>query len=464
MFSTNLIQNNKFIVKTYNYEVKDSLTLCTDSRSFKQGMAFLGIKGEKFDGGKFLEDILKQGCPFAVIDKETFTEDKIVELAKQYPNSIITLVSDTVGFVQDLAKSRRDEWVSLGGKIIGVTGSNGKTTTKEMIFAFADKVFPGLVLKTKGNLNNHLGVPFTLLELENKHRIAIVEMGTNHPGEIGFLCELAGPHSGIISSVGVAHIEFFGSVQKILEEKAALYRYVRDHSDKESIFLLNALDENLKTLKSFPGLIRLGDDVKYEIKNDLSVEMSWNDSELTFKNSNVEEDYNIQNLIAAFLLVNAVLPGHTLELIGVLNNFEMPKLNRSEWIKDGEKKIFLDAYNANPTSMMTALKSFKNSIDRNNISLDKTLVVIGDMNELGDQSKEQHHNVAKLLNDLGLRRAIFIGRFAQYYKEVFEGDYVRVYGTSAELKSNWKEYYLNHEYFFLKASRSLQLESIIDIR
>lgn len=464
MFSTSLIENNKFVSKTYNFKIKNELKLCSDSRSFKSGMAFLGIKGEKFDGGKFLETILKEGCPYAIIDETTFLETEIIEFSKKYPDTIISTVKDTVAFVQELARARRDEWVSRGGKIIGVTGSNGKTTTKEMIFAFANVVYPEQVLKTKGNLNNHLGVPFTLLDLEDRHKVAIVEMGTNHPGEIEFLCQLAKPHSGIISSVGIAHIEFFGSVKNILEEKAALYRYIRDHSNKESIFLLNALDDNLKTLKTFPGVIRLGDEVKYEIKSDMSVEISWNESELTFKNKNIEEDYNIHNLIAAFLLVNSVLPGHTVQLVNVLNNFEMPKLNRSEWISDAHRKIFLDAYNANPTSMKAALKSFRNSIERNQIPLEKTLVVIGDMNELGDQAKEQHHDVANLLNTLGFKRAIFIGRFAHYYQEVFEGNFVKVYGATTELKKDWQEYYLNHEYFFLKASRSLQLESIIDIR
>ncbi|EQC42889.1 UDP-N-acetylmuramoyl-tripeptide--D-alanyl-D-alanine ligase [Bacteriovorax sp. BSW11_IV] len=464
MFDSKILEDSKYITNTFNPSFKKDLKLCTDSRAFVQGMAFLGIKGEKFDGGKFLEQILEKGCPLAVISNETFQLNSVEEIAKKYPESKIVLVSDTIKFLQEISKKRRDEWVSNGGRIIGITGSNGKTTTKEMLFAFADKIYPGCVLKTKGNLNNHLGVPFTLLDLEDSQKIAIVEMGTNHPGEIQFLCELAGPQSGMISSVGVAHIEFFGTVEKILEEKGALYRYVRDHADKESIFLLNALDKNLKTLPSFPGVIRLGEEVTFTIKDDQSVDLFWNDSEISFKNSNIQEDYNIQNLIAAFLLINACIPGHTFDLIEVLKNFKLPKLNRSEWIFDKNKHIFLDAYNANPTSMMAALRSFKNYLVRNKLDIEKSLIVIGDMNELGDQAEQHHHAVANLLNELGLNKAFFVGRYAHYYADEFRGTFSKVFQTTDELKKEWPLHYANNEYFFLKASRSLQLESIIDIR
>ena len=464
MFRNRLVDElQNEIVEHYNKQPSQELELCSDSRKFESAMAFIAIKGPSFDGAKFIFSVLDKGCPFAIVNKDSLSSEELIKIKSQYTETEFLVVKNTIDFLQKLAVARRDEWVEQGGRIIGITGSNGKTTTKEMIYFLLDSLFPKKVLKTKGNLNNHLGVPFTLLDLKDSQEYAIVEMGTNHPGEIGALCELSKPHHGIITSIGKAHLEFFESIDNILIEKSALFNFVRDNGFEGHQFLLNSLDEKLKQLQAFKGCIDLGRDYSYVLSNGKIV-VSSESGDWTFENQFLKEEYNIQNLVAAALLIDQLFPSRRVELTEAISNFQMPKLNRSEWIIDGNKKIFLDAYNANPTSMEKALDSFAKTLSKEQVAFEDALIVLGDMKELGPDACGLHKELGQFSRKLGFKKALFIGAHGKDYAEGFGFDGAVCCDNVADAKIQWDEQYKTCQYFFLKASRSLQLESILDIK
>jgi UDP-N-acetylmuramoyl-tripeptide--D-alanyl-D-alanine ligase len=463
MLSSKLLNTMKS-VKSIKGAGHDSFELLinTDSRSFKKGETFTALVGENFDGFNYLENVLKTGAR-AVVFKDQKDRETIVEgWVKSYPATSFIAVDDTLGFLQEMATTHIKNWraAKSSRKIIGVTGSNGKTTHKEMIYSLLDKILPGKVLATKGNLNNHIGVPLTIFRLNEAHEVAIIEMGMNHAGEIKVLCDIARPEHGMITNIGAAHIEFLKSMDNIFEEKGTLYRSVLENAHGKGVFVVNADDTYLAKLEKSEGLSTYGEkngDVKISIKNDrISFHMGVQDVLIT--NKNISEHHNLKNLAGTAIFAMNLFPDKIEEIEIAASAYTQPSMNRSQWIGN----IFLDAYNANPSSMRVSLDSFVSIIKNKNISLNDCYFVLGDMNELGDFAREMHKEIAIHVKELGIRNISFLGRYRQFYLEGFP-EPVSEYASKEEFHNEWKKIRTQYKFIFVKASRSLELETLINI-
>ncbi|MDR3062310.1 MAG: UDP-N-acetylmuramoyl-tripeptide--D-alanyl-D-alanine ligase [Dysgonamonadaceae bacterium] len=360
----------------------------TDTRNCSPGSIFFALKGENFDGNHFVEEALAKGCEFAVCDSgDVPAGEKIIRV----DNSLKTL--------QKLANYHRRQ---LKTPVIGITGTNGKTTTKELMAAVLSSTYH--VLSTQGNLNNHIGVPLTLLQLRPEHEYAIIEMGANHPGEIKTLTGIAEPDFGIITNVGKAHLEGFGSFEGVIRAKGELYDYLRKTGG--TVFLnhensyLNTIVGNLK--KVFYG--KTSDSFVWgnAISSFPFLSFEWyrGDKMYPVKTQLVGE-YNLENALAAVAVGNYFSVGAH----GINKALEeyIPQNNRSQFRDTGKNKLIIDAYNANPTSMAAALENF----DKMQVS--PKMVILGDMKELGIQSPEEHRKIIDLIEKSAFDKVFLCG-------------------------------------------------------
>jgi UDP-N-acetylmuramoyl-tripeptide--D-alanyl-D-alanine ligase len=365
-------------------EFYQSSGISTDTRALTKDCLFVCVKGENFDGNTFSKEALKQGAMHVVVDNIEYFTDK----------NKMTLVSDSVKYIQQLANYHRRKFDI---PVIGITGSNGKTTTKELMHAVLSKRYN--VLSTIGNLNNHLGVPFTLLRLKSKHEIAIIEMGANGFKDIEELCAIAEPTHGIITNIGKAHLEGFGDFEGVLKTKRELYEAIERVSGKVVInsddgILIKALPLSIESLD-------YGTSIKSSIFGGLLslspyVNMKWETK--TYRSEDIHTQmvgkYNFYNYLAAIAF--GVLFEVKNEQISAAIKEYTPTNNRSQVQKTEFNTLIMDCYNANPTSMRSALDSFA-MIDHK----DK-LFVIGDMKELGSESELEHRAIISLIDSLGL--------------------------------------------------------------
>lgn len=448
------------IIQTNSYRI------CTDSRTYKSGEVFVALKGDSFDGFNFIQSILKNDCPVIIYTYSEQNVQQIRQWATDYYLTCFIGVTDTVLYLQQMSHLHIKNWLEQKPtrKIIGITGSNGKTTHKEMLFHFLQAIAPGKVTATQGNLNNHIGVPLTLSMVDNDHDYAIVEMGSNHPGEIPHLARFSLPNSGLITNVGSAHIEFFQSEENIFKEKGALYRVVTENTEGKGAFVICADDKFLNLLPSSQGLITFGEnkgDLKVKCE-ETSIEIFYPGHSVLLQNNFITGRYNFKNMACAFILANQLIPGHEKELVQAATQFE-PRKNRASWIEQKNQVFFLDAYNANPSSMKASLNAFCESLARKQVSLAQCLFVLGDMNELGEQAPQLHKEIGQLLEQLGAQHVTFIGRYNAYYREGFRKE-CSFFAKREDFNQKWPELRQKYGFFFLKASRSLQLESLLDIR
>ncbi len=438
------LKNIKGIKYSFGNFSDREISLTTDSRSTEGKNVFLALKGENFDGYKYLSQTLEAGVDVVVFEDGEASENrksKIEKLFDNYPECLFICVEDTLQFLQASASYWIRKWQSEhDGKVLSLTGSNGKTTTKELLVAFAKIIFDENVISTKGNLNNHIGVPLTIFEVKANHKFAIIEMGTNHPGEIEVLCNIANPNYGLITNIGAAHLEFLISEEGVLDEKGALYRYICNFGEK---FYLNKEDKYLTTLETKAKVI----------------EFSKDNLEKVLNNKGIKEDYNIFNLKVAYFVMKDLFPAESAKLTNNYSMITLPANKRSQWINIDKKRIFLDAYNANPSSMRNAIESI---CLREDLDFSKSLFVCGDMNELGANTENYHQEIGQLLRSFGVVNVVFVGRYAGYYQSGFGGNAL-IYQDKKNLENDWKNLTENVEFIFLKASRSLQLESLIDI-
>lgn len=457
------VKSLKTIQSAFNYKSAEfELKINTDSRSFKKGEMFVALVGENFDGFNYLESVLELEAKVVVI---THTDERaaLMEmLTVLYPKTLFITATDTLLFLQELSHQHLLSWKKLDKerKVIGVTGSNGKTTHKEMLYFLLNEIHPGKVLATKGNLNNHIGVPLTIFRLTKKHKVAIIEMGMNHAGEIKVLCDIAIPENGMITNVGAAHIEFLKSMENIFKEKGTLYDSVVKNSKGRGVFVVNADDKYLSQLKKSKGLTTYGEnagDVRVEIKNDL-ITIHMGKTPMLINNKNISEHHNLKNLAGTAIFVMNMFPNKMKALVEAASNYQQPSMNRSQWIDN----IFLDAYNANPSSMRVSLDSFVTIMKNKNISLDDCYFVLGDMNELGEHAPEMHKEIAAHAKDLGIKNLTFIGRYRDFYLKGYPNP-TSHYLKKEEFAEDWKKVKKSYKYIFIKASRSLQLETLINI-
>ncbi len=411
------------------------ILLTTDSRLKNNENTFVALKGERFDAFDFIEDALKNGATTIIT---TFSDDRINKLESfktTYKDACFLMVEDSLVFLQDSAKLRIDLWKDNGGIVFGLTGSNGKTTTKEMLFSLTKSFLHEAVICTQGNLNNHIGVPLTIFSIKDHHRFAIIEMGTNHFGEIEALCEIAKPDYGYITNIGHAHTEFLKDLDGVLEEKSALNRWIEKNGKR---FYRNDEDEKLKTIPESEKVCAITKANVYDFESDF-----------------IRESYNRWNVqAAAFILENIF----SVCLAHELKNLRLPENKRAQWINVDKVQVYLDAYNANPTSMSLAIKEFAKQIPEGK----KAIYIIGDMNELGDKTQFHHEAIAEDLNLAGANHAIFLGRFRQFYENSFRGA-AQSFENLEDFRDEWLKVLKSYDYIFLKASRSLQLEKLIDI-
>lgn len=376
------------------YEIfKQCTSVTTDSRNCPVGSLFFALKGASFNGNAFAEKALEAGSAYAVIDEEEYAAEG---------NSRLILVDNCLKTLQDLANHHRRQ---LGTKIIGITGTNGKTTTKELIATVLSEKYN--VLYTQGNLNNHIGVPRTLLRLDASHDIAVVEMGANHPGEIKTLTAIVEPDYGIITNVGKAHLEGFGSFEGVIRTKGELYDYLR--TKQGTVFIdgenghLTGMAHGLELVKygtgSTTGLSVSGEVIscapllRFRWKGNTGV---WHNTQTHLIGS-----YNIHNMLAAACMgqyfgVTEAQITHALESY-------TPENNRSQLDITPYNKLIVDTYNANPTSMGAALANFRD------MEVSPKMAILGDMRELGETSGDEHQKVADFLKDAGIDNVWLVG-------------------------------------------------------
>ena len=377
------------IATLYTY-FKECGKVTTDTRNCPEGSMFIALKGETFNGNAFAKQALEKGCRYAVVDEAQYADS---------PN--IFLVDDCLKTLQELAREHRR---ALGTYIVGITGTNGKTTTKELIATVLQKRYK--TLYTQGNLNNHIGVPLTLLGLTEEHEMAVVEMGANHPGEIRTLVNIAEPDCGLITNVGKAHLEGFGSFEGVVKTKSELYDYLR--SKKDAFIFLDK--DNDVLCKASAGLKSIG----YGLEGDgLSVKgklhacapflaFEWEYEGVSHDvNTHLIGAYNVKNALAAIAIgCRFEVPAEA--ICEALNGY-IPSNNRSQLTETADNHLIVDAYNANPTSMMAALENFRL------MEVEHKVAVLGDMKELGEGSAEEHRKIVAFLGECGFEKVILVG-------------------------------------------------------
>lgn len=402
--------------------------VCTDTRNIENNSIFFALKGDNFNGNKFAKQAIESGCLYAVIDEEEFQED-----------DRFILVDNVLECLQQLATHHRQE---LKCPVIGITGTNGKTTTKELIFTVLKSQFK--TVATKGNLNNHIGVPLTLLSTPLDTEMLIIEMGANHPGEIAFLSEIAQPEFGIITNIGKAHLEGFGGYEGVIKTKSELYQYIDKTKGK---LFVNSEDKLLLSLSDNSERILYGGDNSLINANPL-VEFSFKDSTIS---TNLIGAYNYSNLTAACCIGDFF--GITIENCkSAIENYT-PSNNRSQVKKTNKgNTLILDAYNANPSSMQVAIQSF-NRMDAAN-----KIAVLGDMLELGNDSLKEHQQIVKQLLEGSFQEVFLVGReFAQT-----KSDFLHFENTNQ--LSDWiQNSPIENSTILLKGSRGIRLESLQEL-
>lgn len=413
--------------------------VCTDTRNIVKDSLFIALKGANFNGNSFAEDALRLGARYAIVDEKEFqTQDTIF------------FVEDALKCLQDLALYHRRKF-SI--PIIGITGSNGKTSTKELIAAVLCEKYNTLF--TKGNLNNHIGVPFTLLNLTKDHEIAIIEMGANKFKDIAELTAIAEPTHGIITNIGKAHLEGFGTFEGVLKTKKEMYDSI---SSRHGVIVYNLDDEVLTNILPSDvspfsyGQNNKSADVRGElIALDPFVKLKWHygDYESGLVPTQMVGEYNFYNFLAAISF--GVLMDVPFEKINAALSNYVPSNNRSQVQKTAHNTLIIDCYNANPTSMTSALKSFAR------MEADHKFAILGDMRELGAEEISEHQKIIELLLDLELD-AILVGPVFNQMESEF-----RSFPSVEELNSYLETDVPSRGLILLKGSRGIQLEKAISV-
>jgi len=405
-----------------------SKSISTDTRSIKKGDLFFALKGENFNGNQYANKAIKNGALYAIIDEKEYAE-----------NDKYILVDNVLECLQRLANYHRNQFEI---PVIGITGSNGKTTTKELIHAALSQSYE--VHYTKGNLNNHIGVPLTLLAMPISTQIAIIEMGANHLGEIELLSNIANPNFAIITNCGKAHIEGFGSQENIKKGKGELFEHIKQNKGmafvNESIDYLLNMSENLNR-HLYDNLIVNHSNPFLNLK-----------AEETDFNLNLVGRYNIPNISAAYAIARYFKVEHN-TIINGLTNYTPKGLNRSEFKSFKGGNVIMDAYNANPSSMLAAIDSFSKE------NYNAKMVILGDMFELGDQSDKEHQQILIKLSELDFDYKVVVGEM--FSKNNCDTN-ISCFDNTTDLKKWFKNFDMEQITILIKGSRGMRLETLLD--
>lgn len=416
---------------------KENPLISTDTRKIEENCIFFALKGDNFNGNKFAQEALEKGAGYAVIDE------------KEYLISYKTiLVENVLQTLKELANLHRRK---LGIPILAITGSNGKTTTKELVSAVLSQKFN--MSFTEGNLNNHIGVPLTLLKMNADTEFGVVEMGANHPGEIAELCNIAEPDFGIITNIGKAHLEGFGSFEGVIKTKSELYNYIQN---KNGTVFYNYDNPILTELtREIQNKISYGQE-NANFTGELLTSPPFVHLKATFKkgvlylNTNLTGDYNFENIMAAACIGN-YFEVNPLEIQKAIKSYQ-PQNNRSQLINKNGLKIIMDAYNANPTSMQASIKSFMSNVS------DTSYLILGDMLELGNYSKQEHTAILEMLKNYPSTTVYTVGK---NFFEIADNFNCHPFQNVEQLCNYLQNTPITNGNVLIKGSRGIQLEKIL---
>lgn len=408
----------------------------TDTRKLKAGDIFFALKGDNFNGNAFAKQAIDNGAAYAIINERQY----------EIPGKTIW-VENVLETLQQLAKHHRQQFDI---PVLAITGSNGKTTTKELIHAVLSASFK--TYTTEGNLNNHIGIPLTLLKIKTDAEIAVVEMGANHIAEIASYCTYALPTHGLITNCGKAHLEGFGSEEGIRKGKGELFDHLRLH--KGTAFVMWDYDYLREMSKGIPAVIKYGtgnaDLEGSAIKSEPFLEVAVHKGAgIPLIKTRLIGEYNLPNVLAAIVIGNyfKVLPE---KIKPAIENY-IPSNSRSQLIEKGTNKIILDAYNANPSSMKLAIENFAKMNAENKVML------LGAMAELGEESLAEHHSIVELIKQYTWSKVVLVG-----------GDFLQAahpfisFSTAAEAKTWFQQQHFENTYLLIKGSRSMKMELILE--
>ncbi len=402
--------------------------ICTDTRKIVDKSIFFALKGENFNGNNYAQSAIEKGCVYAIVDEEKFCK-----------NDKIILVENVLKTLQELAQHHIEQ---LAIPIIGITGTNGKTTSKELINAVLSS--EKNCYASKGNLNNHIGVPLSILGINQKHEIAIIEMGANHIEEISFLCNITKPNFGVITNIGKAHLEGFRSFEGVIKAKSELYNYIQKNNG--TIFVNNESELLLELANNINKITygKSGDYTGAISESTPFISVVFQDEEIKSK---LIGDYQFYNIMLAICFGKHF--GVSINNIKTAIENYTPTNNRSQIIETNNNTIILDAYNANPSSMTAMLYSFAKQNYQNK------LCILGDMLEMGETSLKEHKAIINLAEELKLE-CIFIGKeFTQVHKQA--------YNSTDEFSKVLKSNSIKNKTILLKGSRGIALEKLVDL-
>jgi UDP-N-acetylmuramoyl-tripeptide--D-alanyl-D-alanine ligase len=418
---------------------KEFQNISTDSRTINKGDIFFALKGPNFDANKLAVKAIEKGASFAIVDDHTLPD-----------SSQIIKVSDVLETLQQLGALHRSK---MNVKVLAITGSNGKTTTKELIAKVLAKKYK--IIYTEGNLNNHIGVPLTLLRIKQDTEIAVIEMGANHMGEIRKLCLLARPDYGIITNIGKAHLEGFGSLTGVINAKSEMYSFI---DDNEGMLFVNQDNELLNRLsvniKRFTFGSELSSNLYGELINaDPFLHVAWEYKGMqSVTATKIIGTYNAENLFSA-IAVGCYFDVSQDDIEDAISNYT-PSNSRSQLIETRKNKVIMDAYNANPVSMEAAIRNFEK------IRGNKSIVILGDMLELGEESDYEHANILKLLTDLDFEEVILVGPL---FERVYGGDDWKIFSEIDSLCRHLEKHPLKNYEILIKGSRGIHLEKVLPL-
>ena len=402
-------------------------SICTDNRKITKGAIFISLKGENFNGNKYALKAIQDGCSYAIVDEKEYDVHK---------NTI--LVDNALKTLQDLATYHRSQ---LNIPVIGITGTNGKTTSKELINAILSIELS--CYATKGNLNNHIGVPLSVLEINKQHEIGIIEMGANHQNEIKFLCNIAKPTHGVITNIGSAHLQGFININGVINTKKELYQYITNTNGKLFInsdddILLELADSTQKRTYGKKG------NVKGIIENNTPfIKVKYQGTTI---NSQLIGNFQFSNIMLAICIAD-YFNISTRNIKKGIENYT-PTNNRSQIIKTKNNTLLLDAYNANPSSMKAMLLSFSRQ------GYSNKLCILGDMLELGKESEKEHQGIILLCTKLNLD--------CHYIGEEFKKVNKKAFKNRKEFEDKLKQESISKNTILLKGSRMIGLEKLVE--
>ena len=413
----------------YNHFIKANFNFTTDSRKISSGCVFFALKGDNFNGNSFAIKALEQGASFAVVDESVGTDKRLI------------LVDDVLTYMQELAHFHRK---CFDIPVVGICGSNGKTTTKNLIYRVLAKKYKTHC--TQGNFNNHIGVPITLLEMPQDAEVAIIELGTNSPGEIAELCSITNPNYGLITNIGKEHLEGFGTLEAVAKEESEIYHYLL--KNKGTAFI-NADDDWLSRMSR--GL----ENKVLFTKADTKIETLLPTIQFSYKNvsftSSLMGDYNLDNILTA-IAIGEHLKVDLQDIRDGIAEYQ-PDNNRSQLIQKGTNTILLDAYNANPSSMQVAISNFAK------MPQIQKVLILGDMFEIGPTANQEHDELLQWCTQFGFTKIYTLG---DHFAAISVNSGISTPSSMEELGEEIKTVDYQNTAFLIKGSRGMKMERVVD--